>query len=383
MQPGPSGRKVRTDRYGHGKRWKARWVEGGRERSKTFATKDAAETHLARVEVGTPVRRGQGVLVRDYVETWRLSQLHHREGTKVWAKRAAGRIVTSLGDLALSDVTRQDVQAMLGEWTAKRAPSTVQVTYAAMTAMMRMAVADGLIESSPCVSIRLPARPKDKIVPLTEQQVMRIRSEMPEWLRAMVTLAVSSGMRGGEMRGLTVDRISGTTVRVDRQMISQSGPPRWGPPKSVAGVRTIDIGQAAMDELLQHIERFPPGPQGLIFLTRHKTPVTRSVMSDNWREATTGMHLRPRSGWHDLRHYHASMLIAASLSPRAVADRLGHEDPAETLRTYSHLWGTDEARAVAAVDAMMGRISGPSGAVTASAEPDSPGEAGPSRAVQS
>jgi integrase len=33
-----------------------------------------------------------------------------------------------------------------------------------------------------------------------------------------------------------------------------------------------------------------------------------------------------------------------------VADRLGHEDVAETLRTYSHLWVDDEERALAATE---------------------------------
>jgi integrase len=62
------------------------------------------------------------------------------------------------------------------------------------------------------------------------------------------------------------------------------------------------------------------------------------------------MGLGQRSGWHDLRHHHASLLIAAGCSPRAVAERLGHADPSETLRTYSHLWPSDEARMLAAVE---------------------------------
>ena len=69
-----------------------------------------------------------------------------------------------------------------------------------------------------------------------------------------------------------------------------------------------------------------------------------------WRPAVARLNLRPRSGWHELRHYHASLLIADGRSPRAVADRLGHEDVAETLRTYSHLWVDDEERALAATE---------------------------------
>ena len=42
---------------------------------------------------------------------------------------------------------------------------------------------------------------------------------------------------------------------------------------------------------------------------------------------------------------------------RAVADRLGHEDPVETLRTYAHLWPTDEGRAVAVVEEALAGLS--------------------------
>jgi integrase len=38
-----------------------------------------------------------------------------------------------------------------------------------------------------------------------------------------------------------------------------------------------------------------------------------------------------------LRHAHASMLIAAKVPITTVAARLGHADPAITLRIYAHL----------------------------------------------
>lgn len=59
-----------------------------------------------------------------------------------------------------------------------------------------------------------------------------------------------------------------------------------------------------------------------------------------------------------MRHYHASLLIAAGASPVMVAARLGHASVTETLETYSHLWETDEAKAVAAVDAELSHLNG-------------------------
>jgi integrase len=39
---------------------------------------------------------------------------------------------------------------------------------------------------------------------------------------------------------------------------------------------------------------------------------------------------------HDLRHFTATQMLASGLTPVQVAGRLGHADPATTLRVYSH-----------------------------------------------
>lgn len=56
---------------------------------------------------------------------------------------------------------------------------------------------------------------------------------------------------------------------------------------------------------------------------------------------------------HDGRHFFASLLIADGLSVKAVSQILGHEDEVETLRTYAHLWPTDDERSRAAVDSFF------------------------------
>ncbi|BAR86699.1 protein YdcL [Bacillus thuringiensis serovar tolworthi] len=50
---------------------------------------------------------------------------------------------------------------------------------------------------------------------------------------------------------------------------------------------------------------------------------------------------------HEFRHSHASYLINKGVSPLVVAQRLGHSDVATTLNTYSHLYPSKQAEAVA------------------------------------
>src|SRR5215469_4820179 len=45
----------------------------------------------------------------------------------------------------------------------------------------------------------------------------------------------------------------------------------------------------------------------------------------------------PHVRLHDLRHLHATTLLLAGVPVHVVAARLGHADPAVTLRVYSHV----------------------------------------------
>ena len=71
-------------------------------------------------------------------------------------------------------------------------------------------------------------------------------------------------------------------------------------------------------------------PVGANTIYRAWDRARRTVLSD--RESAGPLARRP----YDLRHSAASMWLANGASLRAVADRLGHEDPAITLRHYAH-----------------------------------------------
>jgi integrase len=63
--------------------------------------------------------------------------------------------------------------------------------------------------------------------------------------------------------------------------------------------------------------------------------------------------LPPRIRFHDLRHSHASQLLAAGVNVKMVSERLGHASVAFTLDTYAHLMPGQQAEAAAAVAALV------------------------------
>lgn len=294
------------------------------------------------------------ILLTDYAETWQKTQLHHRSSSREQVTANLRLcILPSLGHFTLDAVHRADVQSAAGEWSELLAPSTIKVTYGYLSAIFKAAVLDGHIQKGPCLSIRLPKVEDVAVIPLRTETVQRLAEAIWRPYRPKVVFCAATGLRSGELGCLTFDRVDfeASMISVDRQLIGyDSSDPAWGPPKTSASRRRIHVGDHTRELLLQ-LREGPQGPGGLVFHSSGRA-VTRHTAGEAWR------HIRDvvpgaGTGWHELRHYHASQLIAGGMSPVAVAHRLGHKDATETLKTYAQLWPDDDVRAAALTDGLV------------------------------
>lgn len=354
------GRKVPSARAKSGKRWRASWTEpGGQRRSRSFTVKDAAVEFLLEREreiAGGTYLSGGDTPFGEYGRRWIAGQLHQRDGTRRSLEAHwRARIEPAFGAMRLRDIRRDHIQDAVVSWTALVQPTTLSVSYAYLRAILTSAVDDQMITRNPARKISRPPVTRSRPVPPTTVQVLLMAERAEAWVRPMLLFAAATGLRPGELRGLTTDRItftdSGAQVDVDRQLLDST--PTWGPLKTPGSERTIGIDRDTAVMLRRHILTYP-SVHGLVFTGMRRLPWDRRGLSAAWRRISAGILPQVKGrAWHQMRHYHASMLIRAGQSPRAVADRLGHTDPAETLRTYSHLWVDDEQRAVAAVGAEL------------------------------
>lgn len=353
-----TGRKVRTDRYGKGKRWKVRRVVDGREHTKAFDTKDAAVAWLARQEAdvtGVDPRAG-AIPFKQYAEDWREKRLSHSDSTRTAVeKRLRLHVYPAIGHRHLNAVRRSDIEHLVVLMSKDLAPSTLRVGYSYVASIFTAAVLDRLIVASPCVGIDLPTVSRKRVTPLTVEQVRAIEAALPEPLRAAMVLASASGLRPSEWRELTIDRLS-PSLHVRGRVMPTQCTVRVEDSKTEASARSVVIGETATRALVEHLARYGPGEDGLIFHNPDGSAFTASQTDKAWDAATEGMRLGARSGFHMARHFHASLLIAAGKSPRAVADRLGHANPTITLAIYSHLWETDEQDMIDATEAALGGV---------------------------
>lgn len=345
--------------------WRARYRDAaGKEHAPHFARKVDARRWLDELTADIVTGRyvdpaGGRQTLREYAEAWRAVQVH-RPTTQAHVETMLRlHIYPSLGDRPLASIRPSDIHTLVKLQSLNLQPSTVRVAHRYLAGIMKAAVRDRLIASSPCAGTRLPKSDPSRVEPLSLVAVRATEAAVPDRYRAMVTLGAGAGLRQGEAFGLTVDRVDflRRTLTVNRQLVTiAKRAPYLAPPKTAASVRVIPLPQVVVDALAAHLKAYPAGADGLVFTSEGGRPLRRQHFSARaWRPAVVAAEGVPAgTRFHDLRHFYASLLIRHGESVKTVQARLGHASASETLDTYSHLWPDSDDRTRAAVDVVLG-----------------------------
>lgn len=353
-------------------KWRARFTPpGGREVARHFPRKVDAQRWIdeqtAASVTGQYVSPAAGrVTFREFAEAWRMSQIHRPSTMARTETNLRRHVYPFFGHREIASILPSEIQTWVKRLSTESrtrkgtplAPSTIVNIHGQVSGIFKAALRDRRRVDNPCETIRFPRIRKDEIIPLETWEIHALEdSADPRW-RASVTLGAGTGMRNGEILGLTVDRIDflRRTVRIDRQLVEIAGSgPEFGPPKTPASERTIPLPRVVVEALAAHLAEFPPGEHGLVFPDKDGSPMRRTAFSrDVWVPMRTAAGLPDRVTSHDLRHYYASLLIRHGESVKTVQKRLGHASAAETLDTYSHLWPDSDDRTRDAVDGVLG-----------------------------
>jgi integrase len=335
----------------------------GKEHARHFKRKVDAQRWLdemtAAMVSGQYVDPAAGrVTVRQYAEQWRASQVHRATTAAHVETMLRRHVYPDLGPKRLSSVLSSDIQALVKRLSLDLAPSTVGVVHRILAGIFKAAVRDRRIAASPCEGTKLPKVHRRRVEPMTLEAVEALTEAMPDRYRALLILSAGTGLRQGEVFGLTVDRIDflRRQLTVDRQLVTMPDrAPYLAPPKTQASVRVVPLPQAVIDALAAHLAAWPT--DDFVFTTELGTPIRRTGFSERvWRPAVRRAGLSGVTP-HSLRHFYASLLIRHGESVKTVQARLGHASAAETLDTYSHLWPDSDDRTRAAVDSVLGRVA--------------------------
>ncbi|MCW2756253.1 MAG: hypothetical protein JWQ32_3664 [Marmoricola sp.] len=305
--------------------------------------------------------------VRSYGESWLARQVISAGTVTAYKTVLANHIYPTLGDMRMDAIHRTDIQMLVKSWESSAAARTVEGRYSILAILMRAAVKDRVIPTSPCIDIKLPKiEPKSALVPITTSTVIALREAIQPRYRAFITVAAGTGMRRAELLGLTLDRVAFdfATIRVDRQLgrTSRSDAISFGPPKTESSTRTIPVAQVVLEAIRDHVDTYGHHESGVIFTTESGSPLTTSTLHAAWQQAAR--HIGTDATPHSLRHYFASVHIRGGQSIKVLQALLGHKSAVETWDTYGHLMGDEDARTRSVIEDALGNPDRSTTAVT-------------------
>lgn len=350
-----------------------------------------------------PVLKPEEYTVRTFASYWMANEIKPNCSPVTYANYEyllRSRINPVLGDVLLTQLT----PVMLTNWLAyvresprkstrlpddklknKRAPSkplvddawytkplslkTLQNYFGCVDTMLEAAVRLEIIRVNPMNNVRRPTGRKKRPNCITEEeavQLLRCLKDEPNMcFRCALLLALCCGLRLGEVCALKLSDVDWNKCTIDISRALKYTPLTGAfidAPKTEAGLRVITL-PAGMMTILYHTREYQEDckalapnvwvDEGWIVHTwcggqvHHDTP-------SKWFRRFADKNGFEGVRFHDLRHTHASILLANNIDVVSVASRMGHSDPAVTLRQYAHALARRDRDAAQVLDDLFG-----------------------------
>ena len=310
--------------------------------------------------------------LRSYLERWHREKAREVKPRTVelYREQADRHIIPKLGGVKLSKLEPMHLQNLCGDLADTVGKRTAEMVRVQLHGALKQAVRWQLLPRNPAEAVTPIKVPKQPITIWTPSEAARfLDTARAHRLYAAFYLAMSTGLRRGELLGLRW-----TDIKGDRLKVMTS--------KTRKGHRTLKLSKDVVAGLTEHRERQEAEKarletwrgDGLVFTSTTGTPIVPRNFERTWKDLqneTRSKWLRdtrallevatltperrdtleeetkaleegrtfPTLRLHDLRHLHASMLITkAKRSAVEVAERLGHTNPSFTMDVYGHLF---------------------------------------------
>lgn len=360
-------------------RWEAKITLPTGQR-KCFYGKTQAEVRRKLTEARRNLDTGAGVIaderltVTGYLEQWRERMRPPRVRFSTYTRytQLLGYVIRDYGARRLIDLTPsqvatlyQRVQRPKAEGGAGISATTAHHLHVVLHKALGDAVKLGLLTANVTDRVDAPKLRRAPIQPLTAVESRRLlEAAQGDRLEALYVLALTTGMRLGELLALTWRHVDLETRKLQVVASLQRAEKGWKPgePKTTRSRRQIALSPMAVEALrarrtAQLAERLAAGSAwqhaDLVFATAVGTafdPVNINRVEYRRVLAKAGLPLRR---FHDLRHTAATLMLLGNVPAKVVSERLGHAAIAITLDIYSHVLPDMQRDAADVVEAIL------------------------------
>lgn len=294
-----------------------------------------------------------------YTKCITLFKKHCRDTTLRTYDVIYQKVKPYLGRMKLSEINAIQVQDALNRLKSDKSRKDCK---ALLTDIFKFAISSDLLVKNPTLKVITKidgTEPKERIV-LSDEQVKLFLERTKATSRntnQIVTVALNTGMRCGEILGLCWDCVDfeEKTISVRRTLAYL---PNDGvnaiyelhDPKTKSGIRKIPMLPMIEKVLRERYERYldesnlsnKNNKMDLVFTSVTGNPLhERNIRTSIWywikvinKEA--GKEVLPYFTMHNLRHTFATNCIEKGMSPKTLQSLLGHKDITTTMNLYCH-----------------------------------------------
>ena len=278
-----------------------------------------------------------------------------------------------IGDVILSKLKTDKIDAAFaqaltdGHRRAERglSPRTVHHMRRVLVKALSQAVTWDRLAKNPAAATTPPKVERTKMLAYdSDQTAILIDAFRPTRMFIPVLMAVMCGLRRGEILALrwqNVDLSDNRRVMAIRESAEQTKEGvRYKEPKA-GRARTVSLSTTILAELKAHRVRqaeeqlklgIRPDGESFVVAQADGRPLKPVSLTHEWTRLLAKTSL-PRIRFHDLRHTHATQMLAAGVHPKVASERLGHSTIGITLDLYSHVMPGMQADAAEQVDAAL------------------------------
>lgn len=208
-----------------------------------------------------------------------------------------------------------------------RSPGTVIRYMAALSHVFSIAVREyGWLEANPMQRVTKPKEPKGRVRFLSEEEMKDLlkacKADRENFLYPLVVVALSTGMRAGEIKNLEWDDVD---LEKGRAILRDT---------KNSEIRTVPLVSLALELLKVRREENPKGAS-LVFPFKIRGGWKPWEYRSAWERALKKAGVRDFK-FHDLRHTAASYLAMNGATTQDIAAILGHKT-LQMVQRYSHL----------------------------------------------
>ncbi len=273
-------------------------------------------------DIGLLTEAAPAPMLTEAAHRWQESRVDVAESTRIQHRSSLRALLPLVGNRRVDNFTAADTADLVAELGKTRKKETIRK----MIVHLAMIFDHEGVSPNPARGVKLPFEQKRELQPPTAEHVEAVHRLLPPRYRLPLLVLDATGMRLGELQGLTwgdVDEPRGRW-RVS-QAVSKTSRARW--------VNVPPVLFEAVCALVARDDRTPTRPvfQGFGG-DRFRTAIARACTA-------AGV---PTFSPHDLRHRRISLLHLGGVPWARIGEHVGQRNLAVTANTYSHVLA-DEA----------------------------------------